>query len=265
MTVIRTDQWLIHDYDDPIKMCKKLEPYFDGASATEIYMHLIMHGMYDEPLPNGLHFIKRLQRENIWDIVQTEEKQLQQQWNTPNIPIFIFPSNPQDQTLKKEYNGIAGITFSDKLFLFVSKNNDTNKIRALFTHEYNHVCRLTKYEKKEWEYTLLDTIILEGLAENAVRERMGESYISQWTSFYSDEKLNDIWKNVIHPHKDILRTEHQHEQILYGNRLYPKMAGYCVGYYLVKTFMNKNKVDLKDLMDYPSEKIAHISEQPPTN
>ena len=59
----------------------------------------------------------------------------------------------------------------------------------MFTHEYNHVCRLSKFQKSEEDYVLLDSIILEGLAENAVRERLGEEFLATWTSYYSNEEL----------------------------------------------------------------------------
>lgn len=76
----------------------------------------------------------------------------------------------------------------------MSDQNSDNEIRALLVHEYNHVCRLAKNDKQEENYILLDSIILEGLAENAVRELVGEEYLAKWTSYYTEGQLNQMWK-----------------------------------------------------------------------
>lgn len=101
----------------------------------------------------------------------------------------------------RDQNGKSGLAFKDKLFLFLSDQNSDNEIRALLVHEYNHVCRLAKNGKQEENYVLLDSIILEGLAENAVRELVGEEYLAKWTSYYTEGQLNQMWK------KSFIQTE----------------------------------------------------------
>lgn len=258
MSVIRTDLWLLELYDKPIEICEKLTGYFD-ASATEIHNYLTLHGMYRQPLKNGVT-IEKLQNKNIWGMVENEAQLLQKIWKGPDVPIFIFPSDHNNQKLIQHYQGKSGITFHDKLFLFISEYNEEDEIRALLTHEYNHICRLAKYDKYEKDYVLMDSIILEGLAENAVKERMGEQFISHWVSYYSKEKLEEMWKNLIQPNKNIPINHFTHHHILYGFGAYPNMAGYCVGYYLVKKYMKENGLTSIDLIDAPSEKIAEIDD-----
>lgn len=256
MSVIRTDKWLWDVYDQPLELCEKLKRYFDeNVSAADIHQHLAMHGMYHQPVKNGKKLIKRLQRHNIWDIIRQEEKDLQKDWDGPDIPIFILPADSYNRKLRREQNGKSGLTFSDKLFLFVSEDNTEKEIRALFTHEYNHVCRLAKFNKKEKDYVLLDTVILEGLAENAVRERLGKDYTANWTSYYPDEKLNRMCRNLILPNQHAPKASRTHLQILYGLGLYPAMAGYCAGYYLVKRYMEANDLTSQDLLHVKSPEI----------
>lgn len=112
-------------------------------------------------------------------------------------------SNPK---IMRDQNGKSGLAFKDKLFLFLSDQNSDNEIRALFVHEYNHVCRLAKNDKQEENYILLDSIILEGLAENAVRELVGEEYLAKWTSYYTEGQLNQMWKKIIYPNSNIPKT-----------------------------------------------------------
>ncbi|WP_369010262.1 DUF2268 domain-containing putative Zn-dependent protease [Oceanobacillus alkalisoli] len=54
------------------------------------------------------------------------------------MPIFIFPSDRSNT----EINGKSGLSFHDKLFLFISGETSLTEIKALLTHEYYHVCRL---------------------------------------------------------------------------------------------------------------------------
>jgi len=257
MSVIRTDQWLEELYEEPIKMCEKIKMYFDGAQAYEIYDYLTQHGMY-HPFKNGNEQVSKLRENRVWEIVQDEEQQLQKMWQGPNIPVFIFPSDINNRKFKMDFNGKSGLVFKDKLFLFISKDTSEKEIRSLFTHEYNHVCRLSQFNKSEENYLLLDTIILEGLAENAVRERFGEEFIATWTSYYSSDQLEKMWNNLVHPNKNILKTDRKHQQILYGLGSYPKMAGYCVGYYLVKKYIEANSLTSNDLLNAPTDTIAHL-------
>ncbi|WP_428911589.1 DUF2268 domain-containing protein [Niallia sp. Krafla_26] len=247
MSVIETDKWLLESYNRPIEICEKLRLFFDGVYASEIYDYLLLHGMYD-PLTNGKDQITKLQRKQVWEIVQHEVQILQKLWKGPDIPIFIFPSDTRNEIMKKEFNGKAGLSFKDKIFLFISEENHEAEIRSLLTHEYNHVCRLTYYSKVEDDYTLLDTIILEGLAENAVRERIGEKFMSSWTSYYTDKELQIMWEKFMAPNRTILKTDPKHHEILYGSALYPKMAGYSVGYFLVKKYMAIHHLTSKDVL-----------------
>ncbi|WP_232284419.1 DUF2268 domain-containing protein [Bacillus timonensis] len=189
---------------------------------------------------------------NVWETVEEEYSALQKRWGGPQVPIFIFPADGTNSRIKREFNGKSGLAFSDKLFLFFSRHNTRGEIKAVLTHEYNHVCRLKKYKKNESEFTLLDTVILEGIAENAVREHCGSSSLAGWTNYYSDEQLQKIVTQLIIPNQNLKRNERKHRDILYGNRFVPKMAGYCAGYYLVKQYLESNKLKTKSILGVDS-------------
>ncbi|UJL46678.1 DUF2268 domain-containing protein [Virgibacillus sp. NKC19-16] len=255
MGVIRTDKWLLDLYDEPVELCEKLVDYFDNVLASEIYEYLTMHGMYRSPFKNAEDFLKKLKNNNVWKTVHKEKRQLQEKWDGPDIPIFLFPSDTNNQKLMRDSNGKSGLAFSDKLFLFISEDNEEDEIRALFTHEYHHVCRLSNYQKNMKDFVLLDTIILEGLAENAVRERLGKKLTADWTSYYTDQQLEKMQNRLVIPNKTIQQTDPRHQRILYGLGLYPKMAGYSVGYYIVKKYMEENKKTAKDLLHKSTEEF----------
>lgn len=259
MSVIRTDEWLLNSYKKPLEICEKITEYFDGVSAAEIYDYLTLHGMYRQPVKNGKALLTSLQKKKVWKVIEQEERELQIKWQGPEVPIFILPSNINERRSTQKSNEKAGLAFKDKLFLFISENNTEEEIKALLTHEYHHVCRLEKYKKNEENFRLLDTIIMEGLAEHAVRERLGEELVSAWTSYYSTKDLEKIWRHVILPNIDVPKSHRKHNSLLYGLRIYPKMAGYCTGYYLVRNYLDNNGLTTDELMELPSEVIAQIS------
>lgn len=250
--IIRTDKWLLNSYDKPLELCKQLIGLFENATTYEIYEYLVLHGMY-QPDKDGKEQVRQLKEKRIWDIVVEEEKKLQQLWHGPDIPIFIFPSDAHNEILKQEFNGKAGLAFKDKLFLFISTDNSEMEFRALLTHEYNHVCRLTHYQKAEKDYVLLDTLILEGLAESAVLERFGQSYLSHWMSFYSEEELEQMWRTKVSPYIHTRKSSIDHDEILYGLPDSPRMLGYCVGYYLVQKFIKEQHSTVGELLNEPSQ------------
>lgn len=255
MTVLQTELWLEKYYHYPDKIFEKLTKYFRHSNPKEIAKLLINHGMYHKPLSNSEHLLKVLQEKKVWKMIHQEEQLLRRKWNGKDIPIFIFPSDQYNRRITQHYNGRSGLSFRDKIFLFLSEDSTIQEIKSLFTHEYNHHCRLIHDPTQEKDYTLLDVMILEGLAEHAVEERFGPSALAPWTSYYTDDELDSIWKKVISPLKDLPKSTKKASDILYGNNFYPNMAGYCVGYYLIKKYAKKTNKTSKELLHVPTKTI----------
>ncbi len=256
MAVINTNQWKIDVYQEPIHLADKFEPYFPDATSLEIYQYLTMHGMYSRVEDATVFTL--FKKKDYWTVIEKEEKILKKIWKGPDVPIFILPSESRNREMNKEFNGKSGIAFRDKLFLFLSDMNSHEEVKSVFTHEYNHVCRLYHYEKSEKNYTLLDSIILEGLAENAVRERFGKKNNARWTSYYNETQLEHMWKTKLFPHHQVKKNDKLHHKLLYGLGFTPKMAGYCVGYYLVKKYLTEHNKKCNQLLSTSSEEIAGI-------
>ncbi|WP_025784553.1 DUF2268 domain-containing protein [Sporosarcina sp. D27] len=258
MPVMRTNEWLIDFYHDPVALCKKMTPLFPGVSASEILDYFRMHGMYQKLDKSGTALVDTMKVNNVWTIVEREHQALRKKWKGPDVPIVILPSNTANKKLMRTTNGKAGIAFSDKLFLFVPETISELELKALFIHEYNHVCRLCHTKKPEKSFTLLDSIILEGLAEHAVRERLGRAYTASWTELHSKIKVEKIWKKTILPKIKLKKSHPLHNQLLFGWNGVPKMAGYCVGYYLVEDYLTSNQLCTVDLLRINAEVIANL-------
>jgi uncharacterized protein YjaZ len=258
MPVLPTDEWLMKVKNHPVELCEKLVPYFKGATVREIFLHLSRHGMYRSV--NGLRqVIEEMKEKNIWEEVAKIYAALMKRWNGPDIPIFIFPADWQNRRLSREFNSKGGLAYQDKLFLFLLPHHTKKEMEAVITHEYNHVCRLKRMGKKEEDNTLLDAIVLEGLAENAVCEYVGQSYKAKWTTYYSSEQLVKFWTRYLLPYQSINAAHPLYDRLLYGLNFYPNMLGYAVGYEIVKRCLTKKNVPLERLMTISSEQIVQLA------
>ncbi|CAG9622863.1 DUF2268 domain-containing protein [Sutcliffiella rhizosphaerae] len=257
MSIIQTDKWLEKDYHQPLNITKRLLTYFEDVSAAELYDYLIVHGMY-RPVKDGKVSVEKLRSLDCWNIVMMEWKRLKKIWNGPDIPIFIFPSDKYNIQIKRDFKGKSGVAFKDKLFLFLPEDIEIDEVKALFIHEYNHICVLAKNSRKDEQYTLLDSVLIEGLAESAVLHQLGENYISNWTNYYSKKNLKNYYEKFILPNKHIKQNEREHYKLLYGKGFYPKMLGYCVGFYLVQELLETHSISYSSLMRKDLNEIAKL-------
>jgi uncharacterized protein YjaZ len=258
MSVVHTDEWLIKLNAHPIQLCERLTSYFEEATARDIYLHLVHHGMYSSS-SDVTQIVEEMKQKRIWERVETIYKKLRKRWNGPDVPIFIFPADPRNRKLACDFNSKGGLAYPDKLFLFLLPHHTEKEIEAVFTHEYNHVCRLDKQKKNSEQYTLLDAIILEGLAENAVSQYVGETYKANWTTYYSEYELMKFWRRYIAPYQSIQSHHSAYDRLLYGHGFYPNMLGYAVGYGMVRCCLQEKGIDFSKLMEMPSERIARLS------
>lgn len=253
MPVVRTDEWVVKDR--PIQLCERLTFYFENATARDIYLHLIHHGMYSST--NDIAKIAdEMKRKQIWEHAEEIYQKLRKRWNGPDVPIFIFPADAYNRKLARDFNSKGGLAYPDKLFLFLLPHHQQKEIEAVLTHEYNHVCRLAKQRKEE--YTLLDALILEGLAEHAVGQYVGKAYQAKWTVYYSDDELRKFWKRYLVRYQSIQPNHSLHDRLLYGLGLYPSMLGYAVGYGIVHLALQEGH-GLPQLMEMSSERIVQLS------
>lgn len=254
MTIIPTDRWLFVDWDNPVQLCRNLCSYFN-ASASEIYGHLAWHGMYQREHA-ALKDIILMKENRIWEKVEEEIQSLRATWDGPDVPVFIFPSDYANRDFLREFDAKSGLAYRDKLFLFLKPDQETAEIKSLVAHEYNHVCRLNRYSKPERDYLLLDTIILEGLAESAVFELYGEEQVSSWAFKGTDGELESMWNRYMLPNLKVDRTTNLHHELLYGSSDVPELIGYRIGFYLVQKFRSSSRLSMKELLQLDSDEFA---------
>ncbi len=255
MSVRPTDKWLNNfilvrkrNHDKSLEeiqcsiLCDPLVDVFIDFPPEEIQYVLLQNGLFQAHEEVAM---EALEKQDIWKIVQEEFERLKKRWNGPDIPIYIFPINMEQSLTRKN-----GVTYPNALFLFIATGLEREELKALFAHEYNHVCRLQYVNKSLDEMTLSDSLILEGLAECAVEELYGDKWLAPWLKRYSMDEILKIWRSIFVPALDVLGV-HNHFEFLYGGEL-PKWIGYCIGYEIVRTYKKncpEDKVDLKSAQE----------------
>ncbi|WP_066071135.1 DUF2268 domain-containing protein [Neobacillus soli] len=244
MGIIRTDQWLQEEFGRPVKICEKLKPYFKGQTSNEIYNQLLNFGMY-RPSWSSRSNLDRMVEQKAWDKVEHISQKYQKKWNGPDIPVFLFPLAQSRGFFMREVKSKAGVSFPDKMFLFLSHYEDSKEVEALLVHEYHHVCRLRMLNKKIEDYTLLDSIIIEGLAEYAVLKNCGREYLADWCRMYSEREILNFWEKYLKKQLGKKKHEKAHDELLYGGGRIPNLLGYAAGFSIVENFYKNNNYSTK--------------------
>jgi len=250
--VVDTKKWLEEHFSDPVAICEELKKDFEEDKPENIYQYLVSFGMY-KPTKRSKFTYERMKTDNVWEKVHLFFQKYKKKWRGPDIPIYIFPF----QMSWRSSDNKSGVSFPNQLFLFVGNVEEDKELEALFVHEYHHVCRIHFQKKGMEEYTLLDSMIMEGLAELAVKENCGEKYHAKWCHLYDKDKVDKHWKDYLKDHLDVKKSEKLHDELLYGYGRYPSMMGYCSGFYLVEQFHSKNNMGESKYFTMESDKFIY--------
>ncbi|OIK11210.1 DUF2268 domain-containing putative Zn-dependent protease [Bacillus sp. MUM 13] len=255
MGIENTNEWLRDDFFNPSAICDHFKDLFMEQDSKKLYQYLKSYGMYS-PGQKSRRDAESLMDHDIWGKGKKIFNKYKKKWNGPDVPIFIFPLK-QPGFLERSIENKSGLAFPDKMLLFIHAGIKDKELEALFIHEYHHVCRLNKMAGGEEEPNLLDSMIMEGLAENAVAHYLGKEYLAGWTSVHSEEKLEEYWIRYVEKHIHVKRHEKLHDSILLGQGRYPSMLGYCMGYHLVK---KQSKIPFMQSFSISAEKFLDNNE-----
>ncbi|MFP3918080.1 DUF2268 domain-containing putative Zn-dependent protease [Lysinibacillus telephonicus] len=248
-------------------LCNPLKTIFPKRTIEEIHFELLRNGLFDPY--EGLDIaatIKELEQQNVWGIVQKEFEKLRSLWRGPDIPIYIFPltkHRPMIDGMEVKKNGVA---YNDAIFLFISKELVEIELKALLAHEYHHICRLSHIKKAPQEIELIESLIIEGMAEWEVEKLYGEAGLSPWTKQSSFEELKEQWQKYYAPNMYLLGVEN-HYSFLYGDESLglPSWIGYCIGYRIIESYVkNVGSVESSVFYRISSEKIIQGSDFKPS-
>ncbi|RKL67742.1 hypothetical protein CR203_10375 [Salipaludibacillus neizhouensis] len=238
----------------------KIIPYNPNLSTEEWFNFLLDQGM--NPLTEDtklewLQWRRKLNKPQIKNLLED----LQKDFSGPNVDIILFPLNKEHSTMN-DLGGKNGCSFPKFILLFWHESVTNNHLQSLLIHEYHHVARIFHQSQDEQKITLIESMIMEGLAEWEVLSRLGENYQAPWTKLYADHVLEKWWYDVYREHFSIRGRIH-HQLLLFGGRDgIPRWLGYQLGYYIVNKYFKHNQHGsaYSRLLISPSEFLTVMSE-----
>ncbi|WP_026675393.1 DUF2268 domain-containing protein [Alkalihalobacterium bogoriense] len=272
MGVVNTNKWL-QQYCQSVKKANTREQQFkaqcdmlikpmieqnvfkEHPHPIELHQYLLGQGLF-HPDVDIVNTIEKFEEKRVWEIVERQFRYLKKKWHGPDVHIFIFPVEERNEMIMKHLGKKMGIGFTEKIILFLSATTTKKEIEALVTHEYHHVCRLRFEKNDESELTLLDSLLIEGLAEKAVEEELGKEMNAIWTSIYTDDVLV-YWWDYLFKARLTVKGRKNHNPYLFGHRGlgWPQWIGYALGYAIVDECAKRDEKNSKELLGMSAKEI----------
>lgn len=198
--------------------------------------------------------ISKGQKRKIEEIIKETIEKCNEALSVPTTNyVFVFPWFPTKDF--EMFGGVMGVApYSCVIHLFISLDSWTPKaLTDSVAHELNHTIYYYHHYDKFNNYTLLDELIMEGLAEN-FREEVLDSKPSPWSLSLEEkeafETLDSISEFLDSTDDKIIK------QILFGDEGYKRWTGYSIGYWMVRRFREANpQFSWEELMKEDSHQI----------
>lgn len=243
MNVYDSSSWVIRHYYYQMSIEDSFKRLFKQdlkKNKDEWFAFLIDQGMIPISEVKRKDWLKWRRKLNVIEHTRFI-KNLKDAFSGPDIDLYLFPLNRSHTKIMNDLGGKNGCSFQTYILLFWVDDLALIKQKALLLHEYHHIARLHHQKVNEETITLLESMIMEGLAEWEVQKRMGKDHLAPWTSLYKEEEIKEWW-NRLYKRNLQLTGRTFHYPYLYGDiDGIPPLMGYQVGYYLVKQYMNMNK------------------------
>jgi len=171
--------------------------------------------------------------------------------------VFVFPYLPAEN--EKVFEGIMGVArYSCVFHLFISPELWSSKVLAnTVAHELNHTIFYYYHYDDFNNYTLLDEMLLEGLAEN-FREQIVDKTPALWAIALNQK---EALKTLDSMDDKLLSSKEPKtiQGVLFGNERFKRWTGYSIGYWLVKKLIQK-KPDLSwnEIMKLQPKEILKV-------
>ncbi|MGB7998736.1 MAG: DUF2268 domain-containing putative Zn-dependent protease [Anaerobacillus sp.] len=189
-------------------------------------------------------------------VIQSELSRLQLKYQSDHLIFFeLFILSDNDHFVKEKLGGVSAFTeWNGKMCFIVNPSEDiTPVLRSVIAHEFHHHMRIQRLKMKEENETLLDRLILEGLAEHFVMCELGEEYLGPYKDALNETEAKYYWNNRFKQHMFVKGIAA--EPFMFGSneKALPFWGGYAIGFFLVKQYITKHpELTIQQLTGLPS-------------
>jgi len=268
LAIVRTDKWfrIYCDQWSKVKtvherlslqrkvLIKPLCDVIETKGPDHLQRYLFQMGL---SRPDVILDLEKWMKRKLWSKAQDQLIYLQKKWSGPDVLVYLLPIEERDLFLMRQLGGKTGMALRDAIILFIHAEIENIELRALITHEYHHICRLSHTNYSDKSIPLLESMIMEGLAEYAVKEELGKSYNAGWTTYYDRDWNHEWFQKWIHPNLTLIGRKNHHV-FLYGDKKMgiPLWLGYYFGYRLVNLNVKVSETTCKLFRSHAEELYA---------
>lgn len=153
------------------------------------------------------------------------------------VLVNLIPSSNPD--IRRYMGGASGWTRSeDTVDIYIDAKAPTWKeaTQRSLIHEFNHVIRAQRFKKPFEDYTLLDTIAFEGLAQCFEKEILGT--LPSYARAISLGQARELWLRL-KPHLQEIDSQF-YRRVFFAtkDREFPHWTGYTISYIIVRRRMS---------------------------
>ena len=202
--------------------------------------------------------ISEWQKTKIEKIISKTIKKCNEKLSIPTKNyVFVFPYLPIEKDIV--FGGVNGVArYSCVFHIFLSLKSWSQKsLEHTIAHELNHTIYYYHHYDDFNNYTLLDEMIMEGLAENFREQILGGS-TAPWAIALAKQDALYVLDEM---NEETLYTKDQNiiKIVLFGNNQYQKWTGYSIGYWLIKEFIKNNpNLSWNEIMELSSREILQV-------
>ncbi|WEG13533.1 DUF2268 domain-containing putative Zn-dependent protease [Pullulanibacillus sp. KACC 23026] len=172
------------------------------------------------------------------------------------VKFELFLLDEKDEFVKTKLGGVSAFTEWNGRMVFVVEPDERVRqtLKSVITHEYHHHWRMSALKVASEEESLLDRLVLEGLAEHFVRLRLGEEFLGPYREALSEEQARRLWETTYKYHVGEMGDAADPYMFGHPDNGLPFWGGYALGYYLVKWYLEEHEeISIEELTVLPSE------------
>jgi hypothetical protein len=229
--------------------------FLSKENLRESMMNHMGHGSIDWYRP-----ITAKEEERIRDIIISTVEKCDGELSVPTENfIFVDPFFPdEDSTVFEGVMGVASYSCVFHLFVNLSNFSEQSLIDTV-AHELNHTIYLYHHYDNFDNHNLLDSILMEGLAEN-FKEAFFTPESTPWAGALEEAEAFEILQDS----KDLLFSTDEKEMsgFIHGKgEAQKRWMGYSVGYWLVKRFIAQHpELSWDEIMKLDQKRFLSVAE-----
>jgi len=193
-------------------------------------MSFILPSIVDanKPLDKGTRFVNEV----ITPVDNFFSEYLNISWKintiiTTSLPQLIIPED-----------GVGGRTYASDFVVLAINRENAPKASEMLAHELAHAVRWGK--NSEWSKDLFCELVSEGLAVHIEAEfaktQKDRTFFLKTILAHDDNKNRKILKKL---ERQLKAKDYNYTDIFFGSDKWARWTGYCIGYYIVKRYLEK--------------------------